>query len=191
MILIENTIISDELTEAKFCCNLAACKGACCVQGDAGAPLDAEEISILEDFIDFIKPYMKVGGIEVIEKNGVFDYDAEGNFVTPLVNDQECAFVYFKNNIALCAIEKAWLEKKIDFQKPISCHLYPVRLGKLHEMTAVNYHRWSVCKPALKKGNELGLPVYKFLKEPLIRKFGEEWFDMLEKKVVKKTKGNR
>ena len=188
VIIIDDTIISDELAEARFCCNLAACKGACCVLGDAGAPLDAEEISSLEDAIDFIKPYMEAGGKEVIEKNGVFDYDADGNFVTPLVNDRECAFVYFKNNIAFCAIEKAWLEKQIDFQKPISCHLYPVRLGKLHDMTAVNYHKWSVCKPAIKKGNELQLPAYIFLKEPLIRKFGEKWFQQLEEALIKKRK---
>lgn len=187
MIIIDETIISNDLVQAEFCCNLVACKGECCVAGDAGAPLEAEEISILEDYIDFIKPYMLEKGVEVIGKNGVFDYDAEGNFVTPLVNDRECAFVFFKNNIAYCAIEKAWLEKKIDFQKPISCHLYPVRLSNVNNMTAVNYHEWSVCKPALKKGKKIGLPLYKFLKDPLIRKFGEEWFQKLEKEVKLKN----
>lgn len=188
MILIDDTIISDDLAEAKFCCNLAACKGACCVEGDAGAPLDAEEISILDDSIDFIKPFMLKKGREVIEQNGVFDYDAESNFVTPLVNDRECAFVYFKNNIAYCAIEKAWLDKKIDFQKPISCHLYPVRLSTVNNMTAINYHEWSICKPAVKKGKDLGLPLYQFLKDSLIRKFGEEWFEKLEKEITRKNK---
>ena len=188
MILIDDTIISDDLVQTKFCCNLIACKGACCIEGDAGAPLDDEEISILEDYIDLIKPYMVEEGVEVIEKNGVFDYDADGNFVTPLINDRECAFVYFKNNITYCAIEKAWLEKKIDFRKPISCHLYPVRLSEINNMTAVNYHEWSVCKPARKKGNELGLPLYKFLKDPLIRKFGETWFQKLDKEVKQKAK---
>ena len=188
MILIDDTIISDDLIQVKFCCNLVACKGACCVEGDAGAPLEEEEISIIEDYIDFIKPYMVERGREVVEANGIFDYDADGNFVTPLVNDRECAFVYFKNNIAYCAIEKAWLEKKIDFQKPISCHLYPVRLSRINDLTAVNYHHWSICNPALKKGKEYGLPLYQFLKDPLIRKFGEEWFKKLEKEVILKSK---
>ena len=188
MIIIDDTIVSDDLVNAKFCCNLSACLGACCVEGDAGAPLEEEEISILEDAIDFVKPYMVEKGKQVVETNGVFDYDAEGNLVTPLVNDRECAFVYFEKNIAFCAIEKAWAEKKIDFQKPISCHLYPVRLNELNDMTAVNYHNWSVCKPALIKGKDLGLPVYKFLKDPLTRKFGKEWYQKLEDRVAKLKK---
>ncbi len=187
MIIIDNTIISDELLDHKFCCNLVACKGACCVEGDAGAPLDAEEISILEDSIDFIKPFMTNEGLQVIEEKGVFDYDSDGSFVTPLINDRECAFVYFKNSIAYCAIEKAWAEKKIDYQKPISCHLYPIRLSELNDMTAVNYHQWSVCRPAVKKGNEIGLSVYKFLKYPLTRKFGAEWYKKLENRANKKN----
>jgi hypothetical protein len=191
MILIDDTIISDDLIEVKFCCDLAACKGACCVKGDAGAPLEEEEISIIEDYIDHIKPYMVEKGREVVEANGIFDYDADGNFVTPLVNDRECAFVYFKNNIAYCAIEKAWSEKKIDFQKPISCHLYPVRLNRINDLTAVNYHHWSICNPAIKKGRDIGLPLYKFLKDPLIRKFGEEWFQKLEKEAIRKMKEKR
>ncbi len=188
MIIIDDTIVSDDLINTKFCCDLTKCLGACCVEGDAGAPLEEEEISILEDAIDFVKPYMVEKGREVVEANGVFDYDAEGSLVTPLVNDRECAFVYFENNIAFCAIEKAWTEKKIKFQKPISCHLYPVRLNELSEMTAVNFHNWSVCKPALEKGNEIGLPVYKFLKDPLTRKFGKEWYQKLEDRVAELKK---
>ncbi len=184
MIIIGDTIVSDDLIDVKFCCNLAACKGACCVEGDAGAPLEEDEISELEDCIDIIKPYMTKEGKKAIEQSGVFDYDSDGEFVTPLLNDNECAFVYFEKGIAFCAIEKAWNEKKIKFQKPISCHLYPVRLGKLKEGIAVNYHKWEVCKPAIIKGKELGLPVYKFLKDSLTRKFGEGWYNQL-KEVAK------
>lgn len=188
MIIIDDAIVSDNLIKVRFCCDLGACKGACCVAGDAGAPLEDEEISIIEDYIDEIKPYMVKKGVEVVEKNGIFDYDSDGAFVTPLVNDKECAFVYFEDEIAFCAIEKAWIEKKIDFQKPISCHLYPARLSKMHEATAVNYHQWQVCSPAIDKGEGLGLPVYKFLKDPLTRKFGEEWYAKLEKEAKKLNK---
>lgn len=183
MKIIKDTLVSDDLLDVSFCCNLAACKGVCCVDGDAGAPLEEDEISILEDYLDKVKPHMTEEGIKVVEKQGVFDYDAEGNYVTPLVNDNECAFVYFENGISFCAIEKAWHEKQLDFQKPISCHLYPVRLSQLKDITAVNHHKWKVCNPALDKGNQLQIPLYKFLKIPLIRKFGEDWYQNLEAEV--------
>lgn len=149
------------------------------MDGDAGAPLEEEEISILEDYLDEIKPYMSEKGLKVVEESGVFDYDEDGEFVTPLVNDRECAFVYFDKGVSYCAIEKAWSEKKINFQKPISCHLYPVRLSELKHHTAVNYDRWDICKAALKKGKQDNIPLYKFLKTPLIRKFGEKWYHEL------------
>jgi hypothetical protein len=180
MKLIENVMVSDDIQDTYFVCKLSACCGDCCVEGDAGAPLEEEEISILEDDIDEIKPYMTEEGRLVIELMGVFDYDADSSYVTPLVNDRECAFVYREDNINFCAIEKAWIEKKISFQKPISCHLYPVRLKKIGDSMAVNYDKWSICKPALMNGKELGIPLYKFLKEPLTRKFGRlgivSWF---------------
>lgn len=180
MIIIDDTLISDHLLDVKFCCDLAACLGTCCVQGDAGAPLEDHEFYIIEDNIEEIKPYMNDQGKAMIEKNGIFDYDSDGELVTPLVNDKECAFVYFENGMALCAIEKAWMEKKIDFQKPISCHLYPIRIKHLTDKTALNYHQWTVCKPARTKGENIGLPLYKYLKDPLIRMFGEEWYEKLE-----------
>lgn len=151
------------------------------MEGDAGAPLEEEEISILEDCIDEIKPFMSEKGCKVVEKNGVFDYDMDAEMVTPLVNNRECAFVVFENGIAWCAIEKAWQAGKIDFQKPISCHLYPVRLSKLKNYTAVNYDRWSICKMALLKGKQEHVPLYQYLKIPLTRKFGAQWFRKLEK----------
>ncbi len=179
MIQIDDILISDELREIKFACNLSACKGNCCVLGDAGAPLDEEEISVLEDYIDDIKPYMSEAGKEVIELTGVFDYDADAEYVTPLVDGEECAFVYVENGLNLCAIEKAWLEGKIKYRKPISCHLYPIRLSKVGEFTAINYNKWSICAPALLNGNNKGLPLYKYLEEPIIRKFGSEFYEKL------------
>ena len=179
MIKIDNVLVSDDLKDVHFVCKLASCSGDCCVEGDAGAPLEEEEISILEDCIDEIKPYMTDEGKQVIELMGVFDYDAESSYVTPLVNNRECAFVYRENNINFCAIEKAWIDKNISFQKPISCHLYPVRLKKIGDSIAINYDKWSICAPALVNGKELGVPMYVFLKEPLIRKFGEEWYAKL------------
>lgn len=179
MILIDDVLVSDELNETYFACKLSACKGDCCVQGDAGAPLDESEISILEDYVDDIKPYMDTEGLAAVESVGVFEYDADGEYVTPLVNDEECAFVYKKDGLSLCAIEKAWLEGKIKYQKPISCHLYPIRLSKVGDFTAINYHKWSICAPALINGKEKGDPLYKYLKAPIIRKFGDAWYEKL------------
>lgn len=185
MLKIDNVLVSDELKDNYFACFLKACHGDCCVEGDAGAPIEEEEISVLEDYIDEVKPFMTDHGKEVIEKNGVFDYDADGEYVTPLVNNRECAFVFKENSVNFCAIEKAFLERKIKFQKPVSCHLYPVRLSKVGEFTAVNYHKWSICAPAIIQGRKEGIPLYVYLKSSLIRKFGNEWYDQLVKELKK------
>ena len=179
MIQIDDILVSDELKDTYFACKLSACKGDCCVQGDAGAPLEEGEISILEDYIDEIKPYMEPEARKVIELMGVFDYDSDAEYVTPLVDDDECAFVYIEKGVSLCAIEKAWIEGKIKFQKPVSCHLYPIRLSKVGDFTAVNYNKWSICAPALINGKKQGDPLYKYLKAPLERKFGKEWYEKL------------
>jgi hypothetical protein len=179
MIAVDKTLISDDIISVKFVCDLNKCLGACCVEGDAGAPLEEDEISIIEDAIDEIKPYMVPDGIEVVEKNGVFDYDMFGHFVTPLVHDRECAFVYFKDGTVYCAIEKAFLEGKISFQKPISCHLYPIRISGYTGLEALNYHEWPICHVALKKGEVNNVPLYVFLKEALIRKYGIAWYEQL------------
>ncbi|MDP4280693.1 MAG: DUF3109 family protein [Bacteroidota bacterium] len=181
MYKIGTTLVSDELRTVHFCCDLAKCKGACCVEGDAGAPLEEEEISFLEDFIDEIKPFMTPGGVTEVENNGVFDYDSFGVYVTPLINGKECAYIYFDSGIARCAIEKAYTEKKIPFPKPISCHLYPVRLIKIEEGEGVNYHKWYICQSALDKGLKENLPLYRFLETALIRKYGKEWYKELKK----------
>jgi hypothetical protein len=189
MIVVDNTIISEDLTDVCFSCDLKRCKGDCCVEGDAGAPLEEEEISLLEDYIDEIKPFMNEAGRETVEDVGVFEYDIDGEMVTPLVNNRECAFVVFENGIAMCAIEKAWMAGKTDFRKPVSCHLYPVRISKLKNHIAVNYHKWDICNAALIKGKKENLPLYKYLEEPLTRKFGKEWYKKLTEAVEKKQKG--
>jgi hypothetical protein len=176
MISIDKALISSQIGEVCFCCDLAACKGACCVDGDAGAPLAEEEISILEDYIDAIKPFMNTEGIEVVNKNGVFEYDHEGNFVTPLVNHRECAFVIYEDEIAVCAVEKAFNAGVQPFRKPLSCHLYPIRITNYEDFDAINYHEWHICRGALAKGKELGLPLHEFVKEALVRKYGSGWY---------------
>ncbi|MBA3683040.1 MAG: DUF3109 family protein [Bacteroidetes bacterium] len=183
MIAIDKTLISEDLLEKKFVCDLNACKGACCVAGDSGAPLDKEELEILDSIVDKVKPYMVKKGIKAIEKHGTYVVDGDGDYTTTLVSPgAECAFVFFdEKKIAKCAIEQAFYDGKIEWKKPISCHLYPVRITKHKEYDAVNYDKWSVCKPACSCGEKLDVPVYKFLKDPLIRKYGKEWFKELEK----------
>jgi hypothetical protein len=180
MLQINNTIISLDLLEKQFVCNLDKCLGECCIAGDSGAPLNDDEIDFLERNFDKIKPYMEKAGIEAIEENGIFWIDPEGEKVTCLVNGKECAFVKMNGKTANCAIEMAFNDKKIDFIKPISCHLYPVRIKEFKDFTAVNYDTWDICKPAEIYGKYLGVPVFRFLKEPLIRKFGEDWYEQLE-----------
>lgn len=183
MIAIDNTLISEDILEKKFVCDLNACKGACCVAGDSGAPLDKDELAVIDSILEKVKPYMVKKGLAAIEKHGPYVIDGDGDYTTTLVAPgQECAFVYFdENKIAKCAIEKAYLEKKVNWQKPISCHLYPIRIKKTKTYDAVNYDKWSVCKPACACGEKLDVPVYKFLKTPLIRKYGKDWYKQLEK----------
>lgn len=185
--MINDTIVSEAFIEAHFVCDLPRCKGDCCVSGDAGAPLEEHEISFLEDYLEDIKPFMLDEGIEVVETGGVYDYDDMANLVTPLVKDRACAFAGFhENGTSFCAIEKSFLAGKIDFRKPISCHLYPVRLIKKDGFIHINYHQWSICVPAIRKGNREAVPLYKFLREPLVRRFGEEWYGQLIKEIQKK-----
>jgi len=181
MLQIDNTIISLDLLEERFVCDLATCKGNCCIEGDDGAPLELEEVLIIEKILPLIWDDLTEKSKAVIKKQGVSYIDDDDEPVTSIVNGDECVFTYTdEKGECKCAIEKAYREGKTDFYKPISCHLYPVRLQKYEEYTAVNYHRWSVCDCARKLGSTLGVPVYQFLKEPLIRKFGEAWFEQLE-----------
>ena len=180
MIQIDDKIISFDVFEKKFVCDLSTCKGACCVEGDAGAPLTNKELDVLPYIYDQVKPYMRTEGIVEIEKQGFFVVDGDGDNTTPLVNNKECAFVVFdENEMARCTIEQAYNDGKIDFKKPISCHLFPIRIKEYRDFDAVNYEAINICKPACDCGEQLQVPVYSFLKEPLIRLYGEEWYGKL------------
>jgi len=180
MVQIDKAIVSPDIFEKQFVCNLAQCRGMCCVYGQSGAPLEDDEIPILKDVFPKIKPFMTTAGIAVVEQQGVFVTDFDDDKVTPLINDSDdCAYAYIEKRTVYCAIEKAYIAGEIQFRKPVSCHLYPIRITKYKDFEAVNYHRWNVCDVALKLGVKQGTPLYVFLKEPLIRKYGVEWYEQL------------
>ena len=182
MFQLGKTIVSEDIIKKDFVCNLSACKGACCVDGDAGAPLEKEEAKILEDIYPKVKRFLRPESIAAIEEQGTFITTKEGELETPLLNGADCAYViYDKKNVALCAIEEAYNQGEISWKKPVSCHLYPVRVKDYTEFSAVNYHKWQICNDACVLGKELEVPVYKFVKQALIRKFGEDWYFELEK----------
>lgn len=186
MFQLRKTIVSEDIIEKDFVCNLSACKGACCVQGEAGAPLEKDETKILEEIYPKVKPFLRKEGIEAIEKQGTWITSDFDELETPLVNGAECAYVTFDDKgTALCGIEEAYNQGVINWKKPISCHLYPVRVKDYNEFSAVNYHKWQICDDACALGKELQVPVYKFVKEALIRKFGESWYIELEE-IAKK-----
>jgi hypothetical protein len=180
MISIDNTIVSDNLIEKKFVCHLEKCKGACCVKGDSGAPLSEDEIDIIESLLPKIKPFMNPDYWNTIEENGFYEADSEGDWGTTCQPTGECNFVVYRDGIASCSIEDAHNADIIDFKKPISCHLYPVRIKEYEDFIAVNYHEWDICNAACSYGEELNVPVFEFLKDPLIRKFGPDWYESLE-----------
>lgn len=189
MYIVGKTFISDAIAEEFFVCDLEKCKGACCVEGDLGAPLTKEETHILEKILDDVKPYLSNKGLEVLEKKGAFVRDDEGDFSTPTIDDRECVYAFYdKRGILKCGIEQAYKEGKIDFQKPISCHLYPIRVLTLAEQEeeALNYHQWDICDPACHLGKSLSKPIYQFLKEALIRKYGEAWYQNLEAQIIER-----
>ncbi len=183
MIPLKNTIVSDLLLDRKFVCDLQACKGACCLLGATGAPLEKTEQQIIQDNLEEIKPFMTTEGLRAIAKNGIYSLNESGDSFTTLVPENNaCAFVFYdEKQIAKCAIEAAHKSNKINFKKPISCHLYPVRITKYPEFDAVNFDQREECKPACLCGEKLATKVYRFLKEPLIRKYGEDWYQELEK----------
>ena len=198
--IVENCVISDDIAECCFGCDLAQCKGQCCVEGDAGAPLEEEEIPLLRQLLPYITPYMTPEGREAVAAQGVAVEDAAGNPCTPLVNDRECAFVTWgEDGTAYCAIEKSYREAagkkenaddaqqqllKARFPKPVSCHLYPIRVEEYGEFVTVNYHQWHVCNCARAKDNPHRKPLYEYLREPLIRRFGEAWYEELRRTVI-------
>ena len=188
MISIENTLVSDDVISKEFICNISKCKGECCVAGEAGAPLEKNEVSFLEKNYSKIKPFLSQKGIKSIENQGVYVKGIDGDLETPLVEEKDCAYTVFSDSgVASCGIEKAHQQGVVNFQKPISCHLYPVRIQNYEKMTAVNYHSWSVCSDACSLGESLKIPVFVFVKEALIRKFGEQWYLELTKHVKKNS----
>lgn len=181
MFQLGKTIISEEILDKNFVCNLSACLGSCCVEGEAGAPVSKQEAIVLKKIFPQIKSYLRPEGIDAIEKQGVYTENPIGDFETPLIDGKECAYAIFdQNNTAKCAIEVAYKEGKTDFYKPISCHLYPIRVKEYSTLTAVNYHSWPICNDACILGNELKIPTYQFVKVALVRRFGQEWYDELD-----------
>jgi hypothetical protein len=200
IIQIDDVLVSAEILTESFCCDLSKCKGICCIEGDAGAPITLEEVALLEDNLDVVKKYLSTEAQLIIAAQGVAYTDKEGDLVTSIVNGKDCVFTCYKDislnnsdidnsaeasdnivkNCCLCAYERAYRKGLISWPKPISCALYPIRESHLSNgMTALVYHRWEVCKDAIKKGKELSLPLYRFLKDPLIRRFGPEWYEAL------------
>lgn len=190
MVQIGETIVSFDVLTKEFCCDISKCHGACCIEGDAGAPLTEQEIGQIEELLPVIWEELAPDARRVIEDQGVAYPDPEGELVTSIVNGKDCVFTVHNNGICYCAIEKAFREGRCNFMKPVSCHLYPIRIKKLGNFWGLNYDRWDVCRPAVIKGQRLGLPVYKALKEPLVRRFGQEWYDELELTVQELKKQN-
>ncbi len=186
MIVVKNSIVSDDVADQRFCCDCTVCRGACCVDGDSGAPLLEEEVPILEAILPEVRPYMTAEGIATVERQGVAVRDKDGDLGTPLIAGGACAYITYDGDLALCAIEKAFRANNFQFSifnfqfpKPVSCHLYPIRVEDYGEFTAVNYHRWDICRCAHGHGD----PLYIYLKEPLVRRFGQEWYDELLQEI--------
>lgn len=181
MLEIQDTLVTLDLAEEYFCCDLDKCLGACCIEGDAGAPVSLEEIGKLEEVFPEVKADMLPRAVDEVEENGVAYPDADGEMVTTLLDGANCAFCTFaKGGVCLCAIDKAYREGRVAWRKPSSCALYPVRIKQYPTFTAVNYHRWSICRDAIANGRKLGIRLYQFLEGPLTERFGQEWYAELK-----------
>lgn len=186
MFQLGKTIVSEEILSRDFMCNLSACKGACCVDGDAGAPVEPGEREVLDKIYPKVKAFLRKEGIAAIETQGTYITTIENELETPLINGGDCAYVTFDaQGTALCGIEEAYNKGLINFKKPVSCHLYPIRIQEYSDFSAVNYHKWNICNDACTLGKELQVPVYKFTKDALIRKFGSDWYKELEETAIK------
>ena len=185
MIQVGEILVSDDIKEVEFVCNLEKCKGACCVEGDLGAPLEEDELETMKSIQGAIKPYLTKAGLKAIKEQGPYILDEDGDYSTPTIGGKECAYALYDNKGVLkCGIEQAYLDGKVNFRKPISCHLYPIRITKnKHGFEAVNYHKWDICSAACSLGQALQVPLYKFLKDPLIRKYGQAWYSELVEKI--------
>lgn len=177
MFEIDKKVISLDVLKEKFCCDIRICKGHCCVEGESGAPLDDDEVPLLERIFPILKPYLREEGIRAIEEQGTSVIDTDGDKVTPVIGKLECAYAVFKNGIARCGIEIAYEAEAVDFCKPVSCHLYPVRISRYSSFEAVNYHRWHLCECARDRGKALNIPVYRFVEEALTRKYGKDFLE--------------
>ena len=187
MIKVGDVLVSDEIKTVEFVCHLEKCKGACCVEGDLGAPLEDNELPLMHEIQSAVSPYLTGEGKKAIEDQGPYILDEDGDYSTPTVSGRECAYSHYDSRgILKCGIEQAYLDGKTTFRKPISCHLYPIRVTKKRDLEAVNYHKWEVCSDACKLGQSLQVPLYKFLKDPLIRKYGVTWYDTLVSLIEKK-----
>lgn len=184
MIQVGEVLVSDDIKEVEFVCHLEKCKGACCVEGDLGAPLEDDELAVMHRIQEKVRPYLTEAGRKAIDEQGPYILDEDGDYSTPTIEGKECAYAHYNElGILKCGIEQAYLDGKIDYRKPISCHLYPIRITKKKNFEAVNYHKWSICSAACSYGKSLKVPLYQFLKDPLIRKYGQGWYDELVTKI--------
>jgi hypothetical protein len=178
MIAIGNTLLSEDLFDQLFACDLKACKGACCVEGESGAPLAQDELAQLEAVFEVVKPRLRPEALAVIEEVGLYEVDGDGDHVTPIIGGRECVYATFDaDGTAKCAFEQAWRAGETNWPKPISCHLYPIRVKELRDFTALNYHRWPICDGARACGVKAGISVLEFCKTALVRQFGQAWYD--------------
>ncbi|RYD80511.1 MAG: DUF3109 family protein [Sphingobacteriales bacterium] len=180
MIVHGNTLLSLDLFENEFVCNLSKCKGACCVEGDLGAPLLEEELAVIQENLEAIKPFMEPKARRAVEKNGFYETDPDGDLVTKCMSGRDCVFAINQDGVYKCAMENAFEAGKTNFKKPISCHLYPIRIAEVGNFEALNYSKWDICDDACSLGKQLQVPVYKFLQGPLVRKYGQDWYNELE-----------
>ena len=186
MIKVGEVLVSDDIRDVEFVCHLEKCKGACCVEGDLGAPLEENELATMEQIQEQVSPYLTPEGRKAIKKQGAYILDEDGDYSTPTIGGKECAYSHYdKLGVLKCGIEQAYLDGKVTFRKPISCHLYPIRITKKDSFEAVNYHKWSICSAACSLGKSLQVPLYTFLKDPLIRKYGEVWYNELVSEIEK------
>ena len=180
MLQIGDVILSDDILEVNFSCDLNKCKGACCIEGDSGAPVTKQEFDEIKEILPTIWNELTPTAQALIEKQGIAYVDTDGELVTSIIEGKECVFTCFdESGICKCIIDKAFREGRISVQKPVSCHLYPIRESKINGLPALNYDRWTICRPAVRAGNRNEIKLYQFLEEPLVRRFGREWYDEL------------
>jgi hypothetical protein len=190
MMKVGEILVSDDIKEVEFVCHLEKCKGACCVEGDLGAPLEENELAVMESIQEDVRPYLTPDGIRAIEDQGPYILDEDGDYSTPTIGGKECAYAHYDSlGILKCGIEQAYLDGRTNFRKPISCHLYPIRIIRKKDMEAVNYHQWSICSAACTYGKSLQVPLYKFLKDALVRKYGEAWYAELVQQIEVPDRG--